>query len=70
MSIDFNELDSFHNDCAELAAFGIGVHHAGIGREDRTATEQLYMKKAIKILLATSVRSMRCVFGMTLIMTR
>ncbi|KAI0672919.1 P-loop containing nucleoside triphosphate hydrolase protein [Trametes maxima] len=38
----------------KLAAFGIGVHHAGLAREDRTATEQLYLKKAIKILFATS----------------
>ncbi|KAI0362446.1 P-loop containing nucleoside triphosphate hydrolase protein [Trametes cingulata] len=39
----------------KLATYGIGVHHAGLGREDRTATEQLYLKKAIKILFATSV---------------
>ncbi|KAI0372960.1 P-loop containing nucleoside triphosphate hydrolase protein [Pilatotrama ljubarskyi] len=38
----------------KLAACGIGVHHAGLGREDRSATEQLYLKKAIKILFATS----------------
>ncbi|CDO73576.1 hypothetical protein BN946_scf185014.g46 [Trametes cinnabarina] len=38
----------------KLAACGIGVHHAGIVREDRTATEQLYLKKALKVLFATS----------------
>ncbi|KAI0647359.1 P-loop containing nucleoside triphosphate hydrolase protein [Trametes meyenii] len=46
---------SFSNKQVDkLAAFGIGVHHAGLAREDRTATEQLYLKKAIKILFATS----------------
>ncbi|KAI9069106.1 P-loop containing nucleoside triphosphate hydrolase protein [Trametes sanguinea] len=38
----------------KLAMCGIGVHHAGIGREDRVATEQLYLKKALKVLFATS----------------
>lgn len=39
----------------ELAACGIGVHHAGLQRDDRSATEKLYLKKALKVLLATSV---------------
>ncbi|KAI8989727.1 P-loop containing nucleoside triphosphate hydrolase protein [Trametes punicea] len=38
----------------KLAACGIGVHHAGLNREDRTATEQLYLKKVLKVLFATS----------------
>ncbi|RPD80369.1 P-loop containing nucleoside triphosphate hydrolase protein [Lentinus tigrinus ALCF2SS1-7] len=37
-----------------LAACGIGVHHAGISRDDRSATEQLYLKKVLKVLFATS----------------
>lgn len=39
----------------ELAMYGIGVHHAGIAREDRSATEHLYLKKHLKVLFATSV---------------
>lgn len=39
---------------SELAAWGIGVHHAGLTREDRSATERLYLKKALKVLFATS----------------
>ena len=40
-----------------LAAFGIGVHHAGLSMDDRRATEDLYLKKVIRVLVATSVRS-------------
>lgn len=39
----------------DLAAVGIGVHHAGISMEDRKATEQFYAKKVLRILVATSV---------------
>ncbi|KAI0723937.1 P-loop containing nucleoside triphosphate hydrolase protein [Cerioporus squamosus] len=38
----------------KLAACGIGVHHAGLSRDDRSATEQLYLKKVLKVLFATS----------------
>ncbi|TFY60086.1 hypothetical protein EVJ58_g5372 [Rhodofomes roseus] len=38
----------------ELAACGVGIHHAGMAIEDRRATEDLYMKKLLKILFATS----------------
>ncbi|KAI0807705.1 P-loop containing nucleoside triphosphate hydrolase protein [Fomes fomentarius] len=38
----------------KLAACGIGVHHAGLQRDDRSATENLYLKKVLKVLLATS----------------
>ncbi|RDX56453.1 P-loop containing nucleoside triphosphate hydrolase protein [Lentinus brumalis] len=38
----------------KLAASGIGVHHAGLSRDDRSATEQLYLKKVLKVLFATS----------------
>ncbi|KAI1794643.1 P-loop containing nucleoside triphosphate hydrolase protein [Ganoderma leucocontextum] len=37
-----------------LAAFGIGVHHAGLEKHDRNATEQLFLKKVLKVLFATS----------------
>ncbi|KDR81750.1 hypothetical protein GALMADRAFT_59618 [Galerina marginata CBS 339.88] len=38
----------------ELACAGIGVHHAGISMDDRRATEQLYLKKVLRVLVATS----------------
>ena len=41
----------------EFATVGIGVHHAGVSIDDRRATEQLYLKKVLRILVATSVRN-------------
>ncbi|KAF8965195.1 P-loop containing nucleoside triphosphate hydrolase protein [Flammula alnicola] len=38
----------------EFASYGIGVHHAGLSMEDRRATEQLYLNKILRILVATS----------------
>ncbi|KAF8163444.1 P-loop containing nucleoside triphosphate hydrolase protein [Crassisporium funariophilum] len=38
----------------DLAAFGIGVHHAGLSMDDRRATENLYLKLIIRVLVATS----------------
>ncbi|KAI0333545.1 P-loop containing nucleoside triphosphate hydrolase protein [Cubamyces sp. BRFM 1775] len=38
----------------KLAVCGIGVHHAGLSREDRSATEKLYLQKTLKVLFATS----------------
>ncbi|PIL24262.1 hypothetical protein GSI_14015 [Ganoderma sinense ZZ0214-1] len=37
-----------------LAAYGIGVHHAGLEKNDRNATEQLFLKRVLKVLFATS----------------
>ncbi|OBZ69133.1 putative ATP-dependent DNA helicase HFM1 [Grifola frondosa] len=46
---------SFHNKQLEkLASCGIGVHHAGMTIDDRRATEDLYLKKILRILFATS----------------
>lgn len=39
----------------EFASFGIGVHHAGLTMDDRRATEDLYLKKTLRIVIATSV---------------
>ncbi|KDQ61091.1 hypothetical protein JAAARDRAFT_173613 [Jaapia argillacea MUCL 33604] len=39
---------------SELAAFGIGVHHAGLSLDDRRTTEDLYMKKILRCVSATS----------------
>jgi len=47
----------------EFAAIGIGVHHAGLSMDDRRATEQLYLNKVLRILVATSV----CEFFMSVI---
>ncbi|TFK30070.1 P-loop containing nucleoside triphosphate hydrolase protein [Coprinopsis marcescibilis] len=39
---------------SEFGSYGIGVHHAGLTMEDRRSTEQLYIQKQIRILVATS----------------
>lgn len=38
-----------------LAALGIGVHHAGLTLDDRRVTEDLFLKKIIRVVVATSV---------------
>ncbi|KAI0950168.1 hypothetical protein AcV7_008716 [Taiwanofungus camphoratus] len=38
----------------KLAACGIGIHHAGMSMSDRRATEELYLKKLLRIVFATS----------------
>lgn len=47
---------SFH--IVDLAAFGIGVHHAGLSMDDRRATEDLFIEKILRVVVATSVRSL------------
>ncbi|TFK42447.1 hypothetical protein BDQ12DRAFT_732098 [Crucibulum laeve] len=49
-------IDQVFNDkrLSELASFGIGVHHAGLSVDDRRATEDLYLRKILRILVATS----------------
>ncbi|KAJ7461495.1 Sec63 Brl domain-containing protein [Mycena latifolia] len=37
-----------------LAASGIGVHHAGLTIDDRRATEDLYLKGFLRVVVATS----------------
>jgi replicative superfamily II helicase len=39
----------------ELAVAGIGIHHAGLSMDDRRAIEDLYLKKVLRIVIATSV---------------
>lgn len=41
----------------ELAANGIGVHHAGMSMDDRRATESLYLNKILRVVVCTSVSS-------------
>lgn len=38
-----------------LASVGIAVHHAGLNTDDRRAVEELYLQKALRVLVATSV---------------
>ncbi|KII88121.1 hypothetical protein PLICRDRAFT_698570 [Plicaturopsis crispa FD-325 SS-3] len=39
---------------AELAALGIGVHHAGLSLDDKRLTEDLFMKKVLRVVVCTS----------------
>ncbi|KAG7092807.1 hypothetical protein E1B28_009123 [Marasmius oreades] len=39
---------------AELAALGIGVHHAGMTLDDRRAMEDLFLRRIIRVMVATS----------------
>lgn len=43
------------NRTSELATYGIGVHHAGLGLEDRRSVEELFLGGTIRVLVATSV---------------
>lgn len=38
-----------------LASVGIAIHHAGLNTDDRKAVEELYLRKALRVLVATSV---------------
>ncbi|KAH8826888.1 ATP-dependent DNA helicase MER3 [Flagelloscypha sp. PMI_526] len=38
----------------DLASVGIGVHHAGLQLEDRKAVEDLYLRRVLRIVTATS----------------
>ena len=40
---------------SEFAQAGIGVHHAGLNAQDRKTTEELFLKKTLRIVVATSV---------------
>lgn len=35
-------------------AFGIGLHHAGLGEKDRKLVEELFCNQKVQILIATS----------------
>ncbi|KAI0690593.1 hypothetical protein BC835DRAFT_1407505 [Cytidiella melzeri] len=46
---------TFHDKRLEkLATCGIGIHHAGMSFDDRRATEDLYLKKILRVVVATS----------------
>lgn len=47
--------DSFLNpDLAELVEFGIGIHHAGLERNDRNLVEDLFADKHLAVLISTA----------------
>lgn len=46
--------DSSDKELKELFQFGMGVHHAGMLRQDRNLVEELFSKGIIKILCCTS----------------
>ena len=43
-----------NSDLAELLPYGIGVHHAGLGRSDRTLVEDLFSDGHLQILVSTA----------------
>ncbi|KAI9571366.1 DEAD-domain-containing protein [Boletus coccyginus] len=46
---------NFHDkDLTALALVGIAVHHAGLSTDDRRAVEELFLRKALRVLVATS----------------
>ncbi|KAG6376315.1 DEAD-domain-containing protein [Boletus reticuloceps] len=45
----------FHDkDLATLVSVGIAVHHAGLNTDDRRAVEELFSRKYLRVLVATS----------------
>lgn len=38
----------------ELLQFGLGIHHAGMSRDDRGCVEELFRKRYIKVLVSTA----------------
>ncbi|KAF8447766.1 P-loop containing nucleoside triphosphate hydrolase protein [Boletus edulis BED1] len=45
----------FHDkDLAALVSVGIAVHHAGLNTDDRRAVEELFSRKSLRVLVATS----------------
>ena len=47
--------DSFVNpDLAELVEYGIGIHHAGLERNDRNLVEDLFADKHLAVLISTA----------------
>ncbi|KAG8747589.1 Sec63 [Ceratobasidium sp. 428] len=39
-----------------FASLGLGVHHAGLSRDDRRAVEELFIQRKLSVIVATSVR--------------
>lgn len=43
-----------NNDVKDLLPFGIGVHHAGLPKQDRKSVEDLFARKHIQVLVSTA----------------
>ena len=41
-------------DTEELAPFGIGIHHAGLTKEERNLVEDLFAQGHLKVLVSTA----------------
>lgn len=48
----------------ELAAVGIGIHHAGLQFEDRRAVEDFYLKGVLRVVVATTVCVSICLLAL------
>jgi hypothetical protein len=50
-----DEVESIKNDdLKDVLPFGFAVHHAGLARVDRTAVEELFADKHVKVLVSTA----------------
>ncbi|KIY42928.1 P-loop containing nucleoside triphosphate hydrolase protein [Fistulina hepatica ATCC 64428] len=49
MSLNFRD-----KRAAELAEYGVGMHHAGLAIDDRRMIEDLFLKKHLRVVVATS----------------
>jgi hypothetical protein len=47
----------------ELAAAGIGAHHAGLEISDKRLVEELFMNKVLRVVVATSVGLSQAAFS-------
>ncbi len=55
--------------CVELAAAGIGAHHAGLDLSDRRLVEELFTNRVLRVVVATSVCYLLiCIFIFVIIM--
>ena len=45
---------TINNDVKDLLPFGIGVHHAGLPRQDRSMIEDLFAAKHLQVLVSTA----------------
>ena len=41
-------------DVKDLVPYGIGIHHAGLSKDDRTLVEDLFAAGHIKVLISTA----------------
>lgn len=51
---------SKNKEMKELFTYGIGIHHAGMLRSDRTLTEQMFERGCLKVSLSSFASIPRC----------